>query len=385
MSTIVVPASSGSFTQAPGFGSLTHPENAYAVDEDGVFADAFGSPFSRFGFANIGSDLVPDGVFVSEVRVVFSAAKDGPASQYMVQAVYEDGGTWYGDNSAGFSESSQTEHVLTYNSMDLATLRGRTFGAEFGATGAGWGSTHTYIDFVRLEVDFEVQQPPVADFWQDQSTGLAPLAVQFWDNSYDNFGNPPTSWLWDFGDGNTSTDQNPTHEYDSVGSFAVSLTATNAGGSDTKTVADCVQVVPPAKPTAAFVVFFNERTINSRINVNVNDTSDSYPSATAWLWDIDGETYTDSYLYLNFAPGVHRVSMTVTNDIGSDTVVRWVTVAALLDHDPTPPPSPTPPTPHRKRRRIDWEGADMGFPDPSKVYVDQLGNAWPEYDPTDPR
>jgi hypothetical protein len=160
VSTIVIPASSGSFTEAPGFGSLTHPENAYAAEADGVFADAFGAPFSLFGFGSIGSDLVPDGSVISEVRVVFSAAKDGPALQCEAQLAYEVVGNWYGDGEEYFSESTQTEHTLTYSSMDLATLRGRTFGATFGATGMGWDSTHTYIDFVRLEIDIEDAPPP---------------------------------------------------------------------------------------------------------------------------------------------------------------------------------------------------------------------------------
>jgi len=45
----------------------------------------------------------------------------------------------------------------------------------------------------------------------------------------------PTSWLWDFGDGSTSTEQNPVHTYESEGSFTVKLTATNSAGSDTET------------------------------------------------------------------------------------------------------------------------------------------------------
>jgi len=45
----------------------------------------------------------------------------------------------------------------------------------------------------------------------------------------------PTSWLWDFGDGSTSTEQNPVHIYESEGSFTVKLTATNSAGSDTET------------------------------------------------------------------------------------------------------------------------------------------------------
>jgi len=61
--------------------------------------------------------------------------------------------------------------------------------------------------------------------------GTAPLTVQFTDTST----NAPTSWSWSFGDGGTSTAQNPSHQYTSAGTYSVSLTAANAAGSDGET------------------------------------------------------------------------------------------------------------------------------------------------------
>lgn len=55
--------------------------------------------------------------------------------------------------------------------------------------------------------------------------------VQFTDTST----NSPTSWLWNFGDSTTSTAQNPTKTYSTPGTYTVTLTATNAGGSDGET------------------------------------------------------------------------------------------------------------------------------------------------------
>ena len=69
---------------------------------------------------------------------------------------------------------------------------------------------------------------PVANFTSDVASGNIPLTVNFTDTST----NSPTSWLWNFGDGNTSTSQNPSHTYTSVGSYTVTLTATNTGGSN---------------------------------------------------------------------------------------------------------------------------------------------------------
>jgi|GEM_PF-5656708 len=61
--------------------------------------------------------------------------------------------------------------------------------------------------------------------------GIAPLTVAFTDKST----NSPTSWLWDFGDGATSTSQNPSHTYTTKGYFDVTLTATGPDGPMTRT------------------------------------------------------------------------------------------------------------------------------------------------------
>ena len=71
---------------------------------------------------------------------------------------------------------------------------------------------------------------PVANFSGTPTSGTTPLIVNFTDLS----SNVPTSWLWNFGDGNTSTLQNPTHSYASAGTYTVTLIATNWVGSHTK-------------------------------------------------------------------------------------------------------------------------------------------------------
>jgi len=60
-----------------------------------------------------------------------------------------------------------------------------------------------------------------ADFTQNVTSGAAPLTVQFTDKSSGR----PNSWLWDFGDGATSAQQNPVHTYTGAGTFTVTLTA----------------------------------------------------------------------------------------------------------------------------------------------------------------
>ena len=81
---------------------------------------------------------------------------------------------------------------------------------------------------------------PVAAFSADKTTGSAPLAVTFTDTST----NTPTSWLWDFGDGITSADQNATHTYTGAGSFSVNHLVTNAAGTSWSNKTDYVVVTP---------------------------------------------------------------------------------------------------------------------------------------------
>jgi PKD repeat protein len=86
---------------------------------------------------------------------------------------------------------------------------------------------------------------PVADISATPTVGDAPIAVSFTDEST----NHPTTWRWDFGDGTTSTAQNPTHTYTSAGTYAVSLTAGNAAGSDTVTKTDYIVLTGNFGPT----------------------------------------------------------------------------------------------------------------------------------------
>jgi C1A family cysteine protease len=70
--------------------------------------------------------------------------------------------------------------------------------------------------------------PPDARFTATPKKGKKPLRVAFKDRSLRR----PISWLWDFGDGQTSTDRNPVHSYANAGTYTVTLTVKNTGGED---------------------------------------------------------------------------------------------------------------------------------------------------------
>jgi len=95
---------------------------------------------------------------------------------------------------------------------------------------------------------------PVADFNATPTSGNAPLTVQFTDNSR---GNGITTWNWAFGDGGTSTFQNPRYIYNTPGNYTVKLTVTNDGGSNTATRAQYITVLPaPPLPPADIISLY---------------------------------------------------------------------------------------------------------------------------------
>src|SRR4029079_19145135 len=84
---------------------------------------------------------------------------------------------------------------------------------------------------------------PTASFTAAPTTGTAPLATTFTDRST----GVPTQWLWDFGDGTSSVDQNPIHTFSTAGTSAVTLTVTTSKGTASTTQPNLVTVAvnPP--------------------------------------------------------------------------------------------------------------------------------------------
>lgn len=79
---------------------------------------------------------------------------------------------------------------------------------------------------------------PVCEFEASNLISETGQTIYFTDLST----NEPTSWLWDFGDGNTSSLKNPEHAYMQAGTYSVTLTVSNEYGSDSKTISNYITV-----------------------------------------------------------------------------------------------------------------------------------------------
>jgi PKD repeat protein len=159
--------------------------------------------------------------------------------------------------------------------------------------------------------------PPIASFSGTPLTGTAPLAVSFADTSTGS----PTSRLWSFGDGASSTQQNPLHTYSSPGTYTVSLTVSNSAGTDTEERVGYVVVSAPSPPLAGFTA--SPTTGEAPLTVSFRDTSTGTP--TSWAWSFgDGTSSTAQHpTHVYAMPGTYSVSLTVTNAGGSSTATRF--------------------------------------------------------------
>lgn len=168
-----------------------------------------------------------------------------------------------------------------------------------------------YIAFLLGQTD-AFSQAPSANFTATPIAGCSPLIVVFQDQST----GAPTAWNWDFGNGNTSTLQNPTATYFAPGSYTVSLTVTNAAGANTLTRTQYVTVYEPP------VVAFNGVPSSGCFPLRVQFTDLSTPGLgntnTTWQWDFgNGTTSTlQNPLVTYSTAGIFTVTLKVTNDKG---------------------------------------------------------------------
>lgn len=201
-----------------------------------------------------------------------------------------------------------------------------------GATSTDKNPVHTFTSGGAYDVVLEVSRGdesakstqvinvggvPVTDFVADKTAVNTFEAIQFTDKSKNN----PTSWRWNFGDGDEATDQNPVKTYADRGIYTVTLLTRNANGKDTEIKKDYINVglAPVANFVTSIPVYQN---IPSRSVVRFIDKSDFRP--TSWLWNFgDGTTSTEQNpRHVYAGDGIYTVSLTATNSFGSDTMVQ---------------------------------------------------------------
>lgn len=164
---------------------------------------------------------------------------------------------------------------------------------------------------------------PTAAFIASTTQGCVPLVVQFTDLS----SNIPTGWEWAFPGGSpaSSTEQNPIVTYTTAGTFDVSLTSSNAGG--TSTASQIGYVVVDDVPTAAFDFIVNGNT------VSFNNTSQN---ASSYAWDFGDNAGTSneaSPIYTYSEVGNFEATLVATNDCGDVSLGQTINIIANATDD----------------------------------------------------
>ena len=108
-----------------------------------------------------------------------------------------------------------------YSIANMVSITGSSAGSDYYYYLYNWEVTGAPCASQRTAVPVTIDPAPTAAF----SSAVNQLTVNFTDQSIG-----ATAWAWDFGDGNTSSLQNPTHTYASNGSYQVSLAVPNVGG-----------------------------------------------------------------------------------------------------------------------------------------------------------
>ncbi len=118
--------------------------------------------------------------------------------------------------------STEKNPVHTYN-------KAGKYNVTLTASNANGNNALTKTGYILVS---GVSDAPLSRFSASPTSGKAPLTVSFTDQST---GGAPAAWRWTFGDGSGSREKNPVHTYNESGQYTVTLTASNANGSNALT------------------------------------------------------------------------------------------------------------------------------------------------------
>ena len=185
---------------------------------------------------------------------------------------------WESNESSDTKVTSPTiEHIFSSSGSHQVTLRVTD---DQGATGT-----------VTQTVSVGERQAPQALFVFSPTQPSVLDEVRFTDASTDSDGQVP-SWSWEFGDGTTSTDRNPTHTYSRKGAFTVKLTVTdNAGLTGTKSQPLTVVNLPP---DASFTSQPPAPVVGQSVRFDGSASTDRDGTISSYAWDFNGDGKTDA-------------------------------------------------------------------------------------------
>lgn len=266
----------------------THLEST-ADDIDGLNPTYAG----KLGAGRVNAFNAVDGGTPCDVTVAFAANTTSGCAPLNVSFTDQSTGpinswSWnFGDG--GTSTSQNPSH--SYSAAGSYTV-------SLTVTSATCNDVETKTSYIT------VSATPVAQFVGTPTSGNSPLTVNFTDQSTGG----ATSWSWNFGDGGTSIAQNPSHQYTAAGTYTVTLTATNACGSDQEVKTNYITV----SSTPVNVALNKTATASSTNGSNVAGRAVDASTSTYWR---SGSLSTNTIAWW-------RVDLGAANTINR-AVIKW--------------------------------------------------------------
>ncbi|WP_440950858.1 PKD domain-containing protein [Methanosphaerula subterraneus] len=293
-----------------------------------IYPDTNGDGFvdTTYFITNNNQDFLP--LRVDQPAPNFIAdVTEGPASLTVNFTDTSGGGvTGWKWNFGDGSTSTEQNPIHIYSTPGL-------YSVQLTASNAGGSNSLTKTGFIIVRAPVT----PVADFITDVTEGKAPLTVRFTDTSHGDV----TGYEWNFGDGTTSTEQNPIHTYTDAGRYTVNFTVSGAGSSDSLVKPDLITVqgttAPVTPPVASFDV--NPTSGTAPLTVQFTDTSSNHP--TGWVWTFGDSTTSSlqspSHTYAT--AGTYTIQLNATNSAGFTLATGTVTVGSASPETTEPPVS----------------------------------------------
>ncbi|MCK9255340.1 MAG: PKD domain-containing protein [Bacteroidales bacterium] len=269
--------------------STEFPTNMQSISESGIYyfraksdEDCWGNPAQAL--VNIFPELV---INISTSPETLANAHDGSASVEVISGTQDYTFLWSNN------ETSEEIENLSAGLYCVSVTDSNNCTAEDCAE----------LECLNLAL-------PQANFIANNTQACGNLTVNFTDISTNN----PTSWLWNFGDGQSSTEQNPEHFYSQVGEYSVSLICSNENGNDEIVKENLIKVFE--KPSLSFEIINESGTGNADGRISLIISGGTEPFQINWS-NNSHEMYLE-----NLSAGLYSVAVIDANNCMSTGIAE---------------------------------------------------------------
>ena len=271
----------------------------------------------------------------------------GPSSQVEVEVIADD--QIQADFTADLRSAGLGRPVmfrdLSVATADLGAVTSWEWNFGDGSTSAEQNPTHLYLAPGTYDVSLtikaggkqetlkragyvKIENPEVAVDFSASSTNISAGTVVTFTDLSSSSATPLTGWKWEFGDGVSSNERNPYHQYNTPGLYGVTLTVSTQFGPVSQTKPNYINVRQKIGPTANFAISDVKPFVNTPIRFT--DLSDPGTSPiTNWVWvfgDLVIVNDVQNPLHTFERVGTYNVKLTVYTQDGVSTKVIPVTV-----------------------------------------------------------